>query len=162
MIINFEELPSIRQKHRDQQIVFRGGCFDIFHEGHVAGLDFAKKLGEILVVGVRPNDRVTERKGQTRPVRDEKSRALVVDAVRYVDYTFIMPPGDNKIGAASLRVVDALRPDIFVGVGSHVGSHPNDSMVEALGARIVLDHNVPSASSTEIINHIVALHRNQQ
>ncbi len=158
MIVDFEQLPEIRETHKDDKIVFRGGCYDIVHEGHIQGLAFAKKLGTLLVVGVRPDKRVTERKGPTRPIRGQDARLTVVDAIRYVDYSFLMPDGNDEIGAASLRVVDALRPDIFVGTGTHVGSHPNDEAVQRMGAEIILDPNLPPNSTTKIIERIMALH----
>jgi rfaE bifunctional protein nucleotidyltransferase chain/domain len=160
MIASFENLPDIRKQHEGEKIVFRGGCYDLLHEGHINGLAFAKKLGEILVVGIRPNARVTERKGPTRPIRDETTRAAVVDAIRYVDYAFVMPPGDDILGASSLRVVDALRPDIFIGVGTHVGSHPNDYKIQQMGAQVVLDHTPPYGSTTDIIKRILELNAN--
>lgn len=162
MKTNFNALSAIRQENLSDTIVFRGGCFDIVHEGHVAALEHAKKLGSLLVVGVRPDRRVAERKGPMRPIRDEQSRLAVIDGLRSVDWCFIMPEGNDELGSSTLRVVDALRPDIFVGSGAFVGSHPNDDKIQAMGTKVYVDTTPPLCSTTSIVERIISAHRLEQ
>jgi D-beta-D-heptose 7-phosphate kinase/D-beta-D-heptose 1-phosphate adenosyltransferase len=35
-----------------RKIVFTNGCFDILHKGHVRYLTAARKLGDVLIVGL--------------------------------------------------------------------------------------------------------------
>ena len=52
-------------KERGEDIVFTNGCFDILHAGHVTYLKEAKRLGDILIVGLNSDDSVKRLKGQT-------------------------------------------------------------------------------------------------
>ena len=70
--------------HR-QKVVFTNGCFDVLHFGHVHYLLEAKKLGDILVVGLNSDDSVRRLKGPTRPINGENERAFVLAALSFVD-----------------------------------------------------------------------------
>ena len=49
-----EVLVGILNEHRKKhdKIVFTNGCFDILHVGHIEYLKFARKQGDLLVVGL--------------------------------------------------------------------------------------------------------------
>src|SRR6476660_4435890 len=72
-----------------KQVVFANGCFDILHVGHVRYLAAARAEGEVLVVGVNGDAGVKGLKGPGRPVLNENARALMVAALREVDYVMI-------------------------------------------------------------------------
>jgi D-beta-D-heptose 7-phosphate kinase/D-beta-D-heptose 1-phosphate adenosyltransferase len=59
-----------------KRIVFTNGCFDIIHVGHVRYLREARKLGDILVVGLNSDRSVSSLK-TGRPVNPEAQRAEV-------------------------------------------------------------------------------------
>ena len=72
-------------KLHQQKIVFTNGCFDVLHFGHVHYLLEARKLGDILVVGLNSDDSVRRLKGPARPINGEKERAFVLAALGCVD-----------------------------------------------------------------------------
>lgn len=113
MHTTFEELPSLRQKHKDEQIVLKGGVFDLFHYEHLEGLRVAKEQGDLLFVGVSRDERVRQRKGPTRPITPEVSRMAIVEAIKYVDYAFLMPLAEPRLPTPTVRTLEALRPDVF-------------------------------------------------
>ncbi len=90
-IIPASELPGLRKewKKRGLTVVFTNGCFDILHLGHVDYLSKAANLGDILVVGLNTDASVSRIKGPSRPVQDQKSRAAVMAALRFVDYVIL-------------------------------------------------------------------------
>lgn len=147
MIVNFAELSQLRGRHSEENIVFTGGCFDLFHEGHIERLKFCRDVGDIAVVGVVSDARVRERKGGSRPLRPEAARLAVVDAVRYVDYSFIMPMPDG-IASPTLQVIQSLRPDSFVehATESHRWEKDMD-LLRLLGTELLVD-NGPKLNST--------------
>lgn len=51
-------------KRENFKIVFANWCFDIFHSGHTNLLNEAKKLGDILIVGVNSDDSIKRIKGE--------------------------------------------------------------------------------------------------
>jgi len=92
--------------------VFVNGTFDLLHPGHIALLNYARSLGNYVIVGIDTDDRVREKKGPTRPIYNQEDRGLMlvalssVDEVRYFD-------SDESLEA----LVKDIKPDIMV-VGS--------------------------------------------
>jgi len=97
-----------KERNKMDKVVLAGGGFDILHEGHIRHLQKAKSLGNILIVHITGDERMTEKKGFGRPIFKEDHRALVVSSIRFVDYVFIFNGRhfDQK-------VVDAIKPDII-------------------------------------------------
>ena len=79
-IKTISQLVSIVQKLKKQnkKIVTTNGVFDILHLGHVKCLEAAKRLGDVLIVGVNTNASVKKIKGDKRPINGEKSRIGVL------------------------------------------------------------------------------------
>lgn len=92
--------------------IFVNGTFDLLHPGHVSLLNWAKSLGDYLVVGIDTDDRVKEKKGSSRPIYNQTDRGIMlvsmsaVDEVRYFD-------SDESLE----NLVKEVKPDIIV-VGS--------------------------------------------
>ncbi|MBI3494762.1 adenylyltransferase/cytidyltransferase family protein [Candidatus Saccharibacteria bacterium] len=116
MIIKASELTEFRKKHENEKIVYCGGVFDLLHLGH---LDVLKELrataGDkgLVVVGVTPDSRVKHRKGETRPAHDQETRIAVIDALRYVDCSFISPER-SKYEFIGYGVLKDLKPNVFI------------------------------------------------
>lgn len=91
-IKTFKEVCGICHKLQNQgkKIVFCHGFFDILHMGHLTLLVEAKKLGDILVVGLDHNDNAKILKGPNRPINDQKSRMFVLANLEPVDYVFLV------------------------------------------------------------------------
>ncbi len=71
-------------RFKDKKIVFTNGCFDLMHYGHIYFLTKAADLGDQLVIGLNTDASVQEVKGEHRPIKDEKSRALLLASLVYV------------------------------------------------------------------------------
>ena len=86
-ILNKESLEEKLNLWRKEgkTIVFSNGCFDILHRGHVEYLSKAADLGDILIIGLNTDASVRRIKGPSRPVNDEKARAVVLAALEFVD-----------------------------------------------------------------------------
>src|SRR5256884_872707 len=93
-------------KRRGRRVVFANGCFDTVHVGHVRYLEGARREGDILVVGVNDDSSVRHLKGPGRPVLDENARALLVAALRCVDYVVLF--SEPTVQA----LLEELRPDV--------------------------------------------------
>ncbi|MFN3479699.1 MAG: adenylyltransferase/cytidyltransferase family protein, partial [Thermodesulfovibrionales bacterium] len=78
-VLNWEELKNVLDEARTEgkRIVFTNGCFDIIHIGHVRYLNEAKRLGDILVVGIN-SDASVRRLKKGRPIITAEQRAEVV------------------------------------------------------------------------------------
>jgi D-beta-D-heptose 7-phosphate kinase/D-beta-D-heptose 1-phosphate adenosyltransferase len=75
--------------------VFVNGTFDILHVGHVALLDYAKSLGDQLVVGIDSDDRVRLLKGSDRPINSQVERGTILSALKSVDEVFVFDTDDE-------------------------------------------------------------------
>jgi D-beta-D-heptose 7-phosphate kinase/D-beta-D-heptose 1-phosphate adenosyltransferase len=126
-------LPSLRRRlaglrRRGRRVVFTNGVFDLLHPGHVRYLRAAKRLGDILVVGLN-SDRSVRRlgKGQDRPLVKQRDRAEVLAALEMVDHVVIFDED------TPYELINALQPDVLV----KGGDWPIDRIV---GADLVLAH----------------------
>ena len=108
-ILNSTEIKKIcnRLKSEGKRIVFTNGCFDILHAGHVRCLKQAKKLGDILIIGLNSDKSVSCLK-QGRPINSEKKRAEVLSALCMVDYVAIF---NEK---TPYNLIKAVMPDVLV------------------------------------------------
>lgn len=82
-------LEHFLSQNQGKRIVFTNGCFDILHRGHVTYLAEAKKLGDLLVIGVNSDASVKRLKGPERPINNEHDRAYVLSQLKSVDFVEI-------------------------------------------------------------------------
>jgi len=61
------------------------GTFDVIHPGHLALLNYAKSLGDFLIVAIDSDERVTQLKGINRPINTQEERKLLLENLRPVD-----------------------------------------------------------------------------
>lgn len=108
-IVDRSELKKIcgRLAGQGRKIVFTNGCFDILHKGHVRYLRQARKLGDVLVVGLN-SDRSVSLLKPGRPINSEKDRAEVLASLCMVDYVTIF---DEK---TPYGLIKSLKPDVLV------------------------------------------------
>ncbi len=71
------------------------GTFDLFHIGHLSVLRRAAQLGDRLVVGIS-SDEFTYQKKSRYPIFKEEDRQKIVQALKWVDDTFIEESFDKK------------------------------------------------------------------
>ena len=65
--------------------VFVNGTFDVLHAGHLALLNYAKSLGDYLIVGIDTDERVKQFKGELRPINCIKDRIDFMNSIKYVN-----------------------------------------------------------------------------
>lgn len=98
---------AVKLRAERRKIVFTNGCFDIIHIGHVRYLQRARRLGDILIVGLNSDLSVSGIK-PGRPVNSEKNRAEVLAALAVVDYVVVFPE------KTPYNLIKAVKPDILV------------------------------------------------
>ena len=76
-ILSREKMAALAEtlRREKKRIVFTNGCFDLLHAGHVYLLREARKLGDVLVVGLNTDRSVKGLKGPSRPLVSENDRA---------------------------------------------------------------------------------------
>jgi len=108
-VLTWEDLKQKVEEHRasGQKVVFTNGCFDIIHAGHVAYLQEARALGDILVVGLN-SDASVDRIKPGRPLNREAQRAEVLSSLRMVDYVTLFDQD------TPYELIKLIRPDVLV------------------------------------------------
>jgi len=84
-----KKLDQFLLENKGKRIVFTNGCFDILHRGHVTYLAEAKKLGDLLVIGLNSDESVKRLKGPQRPINNENDRLYVLSQLKSVDFVEI-------------------------------------------------------------------------
>lgn len=139
----------MKLRSKGKRIVFTNGCFDILHVGHIRYLMKAKRLGDVLVVGLNSDSSVRLIKGNGRPINNEKDRAIVLSSLYFVDYITIF---DEPTPA---KLIKGVRPDVLVKGGDWkkrdvVGS----GFVTSCGGKVVTIPFVKGYSTTSLIDKI--------
>ena len=138
--------PANRNGHK---LVFTNGCFDLLHPGHIQTLEYARSLGDALLVAINSDSSVRRLKGRGRPVIPERERAEILAALDCVDSVLIFDDLTPQ------RVVAALLPDVLVKGGDWPGDQIiGRAEVEAAGGRVVSAPVVAGYSTTEILKKI--------
>ncbi len=149
-------LPALRRRlaaHRrnGERIVFTNGVFDLLHPGHVRYLRAARRLGDVLVVGLN-GDRSVRRlaKGPERPLVRERDRAEVLAALEMVDYVTIFTAD------TPYALIKATRPDVLVKGGDWtVDRIVGADLVLARGGTVKSLRFAPGFSTTSIVEKIL-------
>lgn len=147
-ILSIEEMLVEREGLRaaGARLVFTNGVFDLLHVGHVRYLAQARGLGDALVVAINSDRTVRELKGPDRPVFDEKERAEILAAVRFVDYVVIF----DNVSPRSL--ISKLLPDVLVKGGDYqLDEIHGREEVEAAGGGVISLPFVDGSSTTGLI-----------
>lgn len=138
-----------RLKKRGKKVVFTNGCFDILHSGHVKYLSEARKLGNVLVVGLNTDRSVRELKGEGRPINSELDRARVLAALGCIDFVTLFDEETPK------ELIDELIPDILVkGADYEPENIVGYDTVTKNGGKVITIALVDGKSTTKTIEKI--------
>lgn len=158
-LVSFADLPEIREKHKEETIVFCSGAFDLLHAGHVLFFEDCKRHGAILVVEVAHDALIRKHKGGNRPFRKEAERLKLVSSLRAVDYCFLDFPVDGDPLVLIGEVFIRLQPNIYVINNDAFNIPYRKNLCRIHGVRLVIcDRCCPpefeGVSTTQIITQI--------
>jgi D-beta-D-heptose 7-phosphate kinase/D-beta-D-heptose 1-phosphate adenosyltransferase len=132
-----------------QRVVMTNGCFDLLHPGHIAYLEQAATLGDLLVVAVNDDDSVRRLKGDTRPVNTVADRMAVLVGLAAVDYA--LPFSEDT----PAKLIEALAPDVLVKGGDYdVEAIAGHESVMARGGEVVVLDFLEGHSTSSLIERL--------
>jgi D-glycero-beta-D-manno-heptose 1-phosphate adenylyltransferase len=151
-VISLENLQPIveRLKREGKTIILANGCFDLLHVGHIRYLEGARRLGDVLIVGLNSDNSVKKLKGPSRPLMPENERAEILAAISFVDYlvTFDEPTVH--------RLLLQLRPDVHCkGTDYTLESVPEREVVLSYGGKIAIVGDPKDHSTRDFIQEIL-------
>ena len=134
-------------REEGKSIVFSNGCFDILHRGHVEYLSKAADLGDKLIIGLNTDDSVKRLKGPSRPVNDEKARAILLAALEFVDAIMFFEED------TPYNLIKRVQPDVLVkGKDYKAEDIVGYDIVTAKGGKVETIELVEGFSTTNILN----------
>ncbi|HMT75239.1 MAG TPA: D-glycero-beta-D-manno-heptose 1-phosphate adenylyltransferase [Chitinophagaceae bacterium] len=133
----------------NKKIVFTNGVFDILHQGHIFSLSQAAREGDVLIIGLNADASVKRLKGDSRPVNNQESRALVLASLVMVDAVVLFEED------SPLELIKSLMPDVLVKGGDYtVEQIAGAKEVIANGGHVVINPILEGFSTTNIIQQI--------
>lgn len=137
-------------KQQNKKVVFTNGVFDILHRGHVEYLLSAKKLGDVLIIGLNSDSSVKSIKGPLRPIVNEKDRGFILCQLACVDAVCLFDED------TPFNLISAIVPDVLVkGADYSIENIVGRDVVEKAGGIVKTIEFVPDRSTTNIVETIV-------
>ncbi|HRD41988.1 MAG TPA: adenylyltransferase/cytidyltransferase family protein [Prochlorococcaceae cyanobacterium AMR_MDS_5431] len=128
--------------------VMVNGTFDILHRGHLELLNYAKSLGDQLLVAIDTDRRVTELKGIGRPINNQEDRKFFLYNLRAVDTVMFFDSKEELV-----NIMKEYGPDVYV-KGSD-WKHDKGSTAEQYCKKVIYYDRVGDYSTTKTIQDII-------
>jgi rfaE bifunctional protein kinase chain/domain/rfaE bifunctional protein nucleotidyltransferase chain/domain len=149
-IKNLEEISEIvaNEKLNGKKIVHCHGVFDLLHIGHIKHFEEAKKMGDLLVVSITPDQFVN--KGPERPAFTTSLRLEALSALESIDYVVA-----NRWQTA-VEAIRLISPNIFC-KGPDYKNHSDDltgkikdeqDAINSVGGEIFYTNDITFSSSS--------------
>jgi len=136
-------------RREGKRLVLANGCFDLLHVGHVRYLEGARRLGDVLLVGINSDRSVARLKGPGRPIMTAEERAELVGSLAAVDGVVIF---DEDTADALVR---ALRPSVHAkGTDYTAESVPEGAAVREAGGRVAIAGDPKQHATRDLIRLI--------
>lgn len=151
-LVSLEEAQRIAERCRAQgkRLVLANGCFDLLHVGHVRYLQGAKRLGDVLLVGLNSDASTNRLKGAGRPLMNQAERAEIVASLGCVDYVVIFDEGTAD------PLVARVKPEIHAkGTDYTRETVPEKESVRAVGGAVAIVGDPKAHSTRDLIARIV-------
>jgi len=120
------------------------GTFDIIHPGHLALLNYAKSLGDFLIVVIDSDERVKRLKGTSRPINNQYERKLLLENLKAVD--------EVQVFDSNEQLVDIIKQCAIMVKGS---DYKGKSVIGEANCQVVYFDRIDEYSSTQKIQDII-------
>ena len=121
------------------------GTFDIIHPGHLALLNYARSLGDFLIVAIDSDERVRQLKGPSRPINNQYERKLLLENLKAVDQVVIFN--------TAAELVDIIKECAIMVKGS---DYKGKSVIGEANCQVIYFDRINEYSSTKKIQHIIS------
>ncbi len=130
-------------------ISFTNGCFDILHQGHISTLTEASQHSDFLIVGLNSDDSVKKLKGESRPINNQNSRALMLASLMMVDVVIIFAE------ETPLELINTIMPDVLVKGGDYkIEEIAGAKEVTDRGGRVIIKPLLDGFSTSSLIEKL--------
>jgi D-beta-D-heptose 7-phosphate kinase/D-beta-D-heptose 1-phosphate adenosyltransferase len=146
IIINDNDEEKIKLiKNTDKKVVFTNGCFDVIHSAHIRLLQFSKKQGDILVVGLNTDESIKRFKGDSRPINNIEERCELLKNLGFIDHIIIFNDDTPE------KILSLLKPNVLI----KGGDYTKESIIgKEYADQIIIYNYIDGLSSTNVIKKI--------
>jgi len=123
------------------------GAYDILHIGHINLINYAKSLGDYLLVALDTDERIAYNKGKDRPVNNLKTRMTIIRNLKAVDEVQCF--GSD---AELINLFKTFKPDVRV-----IGSDWQDKIIvgsEYSGEIIFYERKDENSTTKTLENYV--------
>lgn len=148
----------VKSEHQEgNRVVIATGCFDLLTVHHVRFLKRAKEHGDTLVVGIEDDTRVRAFKGPLRPVNAISQRVEVINALEFVDYTFVISGSPRyPIKPFYTRLHSCVGADILAVTEGDPHLEDRRDEIEAAGGELRIASPHEDGSSTSLLRRFLS------
>ena len=139
------------EREKGRTIGLTSGCFDLIHFQHFWYFIRCRRHCDVLIVGIDSDEMVRKQKGPTRPFIFDFKRAIMVDALKQVDSTFVMR-GLHDLGKAA----QLIRPDYLFRNNEYAGRE-SEVVGHEFAKEVVIIYDVEDHRSTTELSRDIAL-----
>jgi D-beta-D-heptose 7-phosphate kinase/D-beta-D-heptose 1-phosphate adenosyltransferase len=136
----------------NRRLVFTNGCFDIIHIGHLKLLEYCKKQGNYVIVGLNSDKSVKALKGDNRPINNEQKRKEFLETLPWIDKVIIF---DEE---TPYELIKQVKPDILVKGGDYT---INNMIGAEFAKELCIFPFIEGNSTTNIVNKISTIKEKQ-
>ena len=141
---------AARLRAEGKRIVLANGCFDLLHVGHVRYLAAARRLGDVLFVGLNGDASVRRLKGPGRPLVPAAERAELLAALECVDHVILF---DEETADDLVR---RLRPHVHAkGTDYALTTVPERQTVRAAGGSVAIAGDPKTHATRDLIRLVL-------
>lgn len=127
-------------------VVFTNGCFDIIHSAHLKLLNYAKTLGNTLVVGLNSDTSIQRIKGQQRPINKIEERIELLLQLKIIDYIIVFTED------TPYDILSKLKPNIIVKGGDYT---PESIIGREFAKEVIIYDYIHGPSTTNTIKAVL-------
>ena len=109
-IISLSKISSKLKSLKNKKTVLVGGCFDIFHYGHLQFLKKAKESGDFLIVALESDEFIRKNK-EREPIHNQKQRGYILSGFSFVDLIILLPYFSKE--KSYFDLVKKIKPNII-------------------------------------------------
>jgi len=135
--------------YKNRVVVYTSGTFDMFHSNHLKMIEYARGLGDTLIVGVSTDELVCSYKRP--PIIPFEERQAIVKALKYPDIVIPQRSLDHT------ELVRKLNIDVFVVGDDWTGKY---DYLKELGVSVFYFPYGDGVSTTKIKQEIVEKYEN--
>lgn len=149
-ILAMKDIQKLKKNFTGKKIVLTGGCFDLFHYGHLFFLNKAKSAGDLLVIALESDEFILKSKHR-QPVHTQKQRAEILSHIDIVDVVLMLPLFHSN--EDYFNMTRMINPKVIAVTKGDPILHYKKAQAETVGARVVEVDLLKEFSSSNIMKY---------